>query len=192
MINWQTILTSTLLSGTLVSVILYLFKKTFEKGVETKFKEIENRQRINLEEDKRRQGKLFDDQYELYKTLLELVYKLRNSARENMYQINKRDFKFQYLKPFLQKQHEYQKSLETLLYQNKAILSESFFGELHDLKRCVNSISLNFRLFAKLKNSEEGEIDEIKSLISKDYNKLEQHYLIMTGVIQSAIGSNEK
>ena len=162
MINWQTILTSTLLSGTLISVILFLFKKSFEKGIETKFKEIENRQRLNLEEDKRREGKLFDDQYDLYKIMLALVYRLRNGARNIITQLNKTDYKFQYLNPPLKIQDCYHKSLETLLFENKAVLPEKFFGELHDLKHCVNSINSNLHYILNWGNHEVDKTEEVK------------------------------
>ncbi len=192
MLNWQTILTSTLLSGTLISVILFVFKKTFEKGIETKFKEIENRQRLNLEEDKRRQGKIFDDQYDLLKTILALTYRVRNGAREIMNLLNKTDYKFQYTKEFLHIQDGYHKSLETLLFDNKALLPDSLFGELHDLKHCINRFNSNLYLLANKEITAVDKIEAVKVHIKDDYNKLEQHYLVMTGVVQSTIGLHEK
>ena len=169
MINCQTILTSTILSGTLISVILFAFKKTFEKGIETKFKEIENRQRLKLKEDKRREGKIFDDQGDLLKTILALPYRVRNGAKEIMNLLSETDYKFQYIKEFLHIQDGYHKSLENLLFENKAFIPDSLFGELHDLKHCINRFNSNLHLISNKKITAVEKIDEIKIRIKNDY-----------------------
>lgn len=189
MIDWQTILTSVLLSSTIVSGFLFLFKKTFEKGIETKFKEIENRQRLNLEENKRRQGKVFDDQYELGKSILGLTYRVRNVYREIIDELNESDYNLLFIKDRFVSQNEYYKSLEILLLDNRAILPKVLFKELHDLKHCISyfSSSLHFLISGELSNNKE-KVSQLITSCQETYDKIDDHYIVITGIIQSSLG----
>jgi hypothetical protein len=188
MINWQTILASVLFSSTIVSAVLFIFKKMLEKGIETKFKEIENRQRLNLEEAKRRQGKIFDDQYDLSKTIVALTYRVRNKAREIMNELNNPDFNPQLIGKKIKAQSNYHKYLDKLLLDNRAILPDLLFNELHPLKNCINSFNSYFYFLANKERLEEERIIEIKNEMQELYTKIDEHYLVITGLVQSAIG----
>jgi len=191
MTNLQTILTSIVLSSSVVGAILFLFKRTIETGIKTKFKEIENKQRLNLEEKKRRQGKLFDDQYEMGKSILALTYRVRNCSRDITDELNKVDYSLQFVNQRFKIQNNYYESLETLLLDNRAILPEVLFNEVHELKHRISSI--NNRLYILLNEAKPLKEEEMKNFIDKikrDYAKIEEHYAVMTAIVQSSLGVN--
>lgn len=187
--NWQTILTSVLLSGSFVSLIIFLLKKTLEKGIETKFKEVENKQRLDLEENNRRQSKIFDDQYEICKSVTALTYRVRNGSRDIITELEKGSYNLLFIEDRLKLQNEYFKALKDLMLDNRAILPELVFKELHDLAHAIDYFNSNIRILARQNKSLAGlEIQKIISTTKELYRKIDDQYYAMTGIVQSSLG----
>lgn len=193
MINWQTILTSVLLSSTIVGLIVFLLKKTLEKGIETKFKEVENKQRINLEENKRREGKIFDDQYEICKSVIALTYRVRNGSRDIVDELSKNDYNLLFIDDRLKIQADYFRALRDLMLDNRAVLPELVFKELHDLSHSIDYFNSNLiRLSRQNKKLNSQQVQEIITETKAKFQKIDQHYLVMTGIVQSSLGVDRK
>jgi len=176
--------TSVLLSGSFVSLIVFLFKKTIEKGIETRFKEIENKQR---------QSKIFDDQYEIYKSVIALTYRVRNGSRDIVDELDKASYNLLFIEDLLKLQNEYFKALRDLMLDNRAILPELVFKELHDLSHAIDYFNRNIMILAR--QNKDLAIQEIQIIISsakEKYKKIDDHYYAMTGIVQSVLGLKSK
>src|SRR5437899_3036690 len=80
--QWGTFITSVGGAGAVLGIVGYLLKRSFESILNTKLKESEDRHKALMAETLRRQAALYDEQFEAFKTIVELVYRARNLARE--------------------------------------------------------------------------------------------------------------
>jgi hypothetical protein len=79
--DWQ-LLFSALGGASAIAIGLALFlRRSIERLLEVKLKEVEERHKVQLAEVTRRQAAIFDQQLGPLRTLLSLVYQLRNSAK---------------------------------------------------------------------------------------------------------------
>lgn len=184
---------SILLSSGIVSLIVFLLKKTLEKGIETKFKEIENKQRLDLEENKRREGKIFDDQYEISKSVIALTYRVRNGSRDIVDELNKADYNLLFIDDQLKIQNDYFRALRDLMLDDRAVLPELLFKELHDLSHAINYFNSKLiRLARQKKSLSTHQIQDIINETKEKFKQIDQHYLVMTGIVQSSLGVDRK
>lgn len=81
--DWQTIVTTVIGSGAVVSGIGYLIKKAIDKTIDARVEQIKERARAEIQEEMRRKSTVFDKQYDVFKTVLSLSYRARNTARSH-------------------------------------------------------------------------------------------------------------
>lgn len=188
MSNWGTVITSIISSGVIASVIIFLTKKILEKSIETKFKKAENQHKIDLEEVKRRERQLFDDRYTLYKILNSLIYKVRNSYKDLAWQLEN-ETHLNVSKSLRTKFNKYYTTLENLLFENKFILPDILFKELHDLKHCLSRANKNLHFLSEIYDGNQHSI--IIQDIKIEYSKIENHYNTMQRILQSESGNKK-
>ena len=187
MSQWETIITSVISSGLIASASIFVAKKTIEKGIETKFKQIENQHKIDIEENKRREAKLFDDRYELYKIITSLLYRVRNSHRDLANELESNEINQGVLDSISKTHDEYSKLLDKLIFDNRVIFPDIFFNEIHDLNKNIAHSNQNLRRLLNNKyNIEEKGI--IIKAIQVLYKKIENHYNVMLGIMQVEAG----
>lgn len=202
MLEWKTIIASIVGATTISGAIIFLAKKMFEKGIETKFKEIENRQRLILEEASRRRGKLFDDQYDFLKKVLTVIYRTRNELREMLEKFNLIFKQYKHKTKNSSPNISFNKTgiedilnnyilLDDLLKENRAIAPAHLFDLLHQLRNSIH----HFHQSVAVLNSQSGpsteEIDTWSNKIlsfKKDFQDIDNMYIEITKSIHAWIG----
>lgn len=188
MINWQTILTSILCSGTITTLIILFFKKIIERGIDSKFNTLENKERLLFEEDGRRAGKIFDDQYEAYKAVIAIVYRIRNESRHIVGLLNENEFNLEKIKVRKVILEEYYKVLHRLRYDNRVILGDVFWNEFHSLQNPINFIINFLEIFIQEGSStNREEIEELIKRIKHHNSDIDEHYLRITEIAQTIL-----
>src|SRR6266508_4464464 len=80
--QWDTLITSIGGATVVLGALGYILKHSFERVLDAKLKESEERRKAEMAETARRQAALFDKQFGTLQTILELIYRARNVARE--------------------------------------------------------------------------------------------------------------
>ena len=89
--DWQTILASITASSVIAAAIGYVIKKSYDRALDLRFERLKEQNKGLINEEMRRRGSLFDEQYSALKTGLSLVYRLSNKARDAMSLIESED-----------------------------------------------------------------------------------------------------
>jgi thiamine kinase-like enzyme len=154
-------------SSGITGILIFFFKKHFERKIEHKFKQIEVSQKLQFEEAYRRQSKLFDEQFSNYKILSATTYRLKNSSRAifRMIEIGSQSKQLkEEVKIFKSCEH----ILTETLYADKLIMEDSVFSVIHDLKHACASFLQTIHYYEE--RGSEGDIKQIEVLAGKIEN----------------------
>jgi hypothetical protein len=162
--DWKLILGSATTTGILLAIAAYVMKHTFEKILDTRLKEIEERHKASIAENIRRSGMVFDQQLTALKQAVELIYATRNMARAAA--------QGELSHKGLDRAHDALLSnyrrVEQLLFSERAILPATIFRELHALKH------LSFQLCSVLERPDKYDLDPVTlyARIDKSFNEI--------------------
>src|SRR5262249_23572149 len=87
---------------------------------------------VDVDELRRREALIFDQQLEILKTALSLVYRARNIAR-TLKESHDAEVRYRHREP-LRNLRSYHEAFENLLFEERALLPENLFNILHGLK----------------------------------------------------------
>jgi hypothetical protein len=184
-VDWKTIATTLVTTSVAVSAIGYLFRKTFERVVDARMKISEEQHKALITERARRKAAIFDKRLEAFQAALSLLYRARNAARE----INEApaDILKGEIKTHVHRLDRYHLALDEVLFEDRLILSEVVFRELH---RAVNLLHhfletvKDYADSARMPNSEEksqllGEkVGELRRLYEEIDNAYQQSVIM--------------
>lgn len=122
----------------IAALLIYLLKKHLEGSIAHRFKEQEVKQKIVLEEVIRRQGKIFDEQFENGKLLCTVTYRLKNLSQIIGHFIEKGEYYNQFEDDFNQFRRNSDLLVDTL-YSDKMIMEDEVFKVVHDLKHACST-----------------------------------------------------
>ena len=182
--DWQTIITSITTSTVITAGIIYLLKRSFDKTLELQIEKLKEQNKAEIQEIKRRESLLYDEQFTNLKLILSLVYRLRNTTREILLRIEREDFRE--LDELERNIHIYGNNLRELLYAERAILPESMFGLGHFISREMSRIQSELRnlVEGRQKNKEQAH-----SKFQQSYERLDETYQKLTKAIHTYIGT---
>ncbi len=132
--QWDTLITSIGGASAVLGVVGYVLKRSFERVLDAKLKESEERHKVLLAETVRRQAALYDQQFGALKTILALIYRARNAARGIHQSDGKPD------REVFRRLHFYHSSMEEMLFEQRAILPEDVFDVAHRTKHQVHEL----------------------------------------------------
>lgn len=166
MLDWTTILTSVLGSATIVSAIMYIFKKTFDKTIDYKFTEAESRTKAQVEELKRRQSILFDKMFEVEKNLLSEIYESRNLIKYELIKLIE-EKNFHKADELIIKINIKEKIISDILIRERIIIDEIIFAMSHEFKHALFKLKMYVEKQKSNSILDTSELREIKVLTSK-------------------------
>lgn len=117
----------------IAGILVFVLKKSIERKIDHRFKQIEVAQKLHFEEAYRRQSKLFDEQFSSYKILSATTYRLKNSSRA-IYQMISQNDPPKDLKDEMKIFRSCESLLSETMYADKLIIEDSAFSIIHDLK----------------------------------------------------------
>jgi len=186
--DWQTVVTSIASSGVIASGIGYMLKKTFDRTLELHFQKVSDQNKALIQESVRRYAFVYDKQYEVFKLILSLTYRLRNSVgdlSEQVENMNQRE-SLELYKRF----QGYNEALVEVLFEERAILPESIFLVAHELKSTLAGINSNLRFIDVTRNDNRmtsGLLQMRYTDIRMDYELIDALYQQLVKEIQDAI-----
>ena len=127
----------------------------------------------------RRQAALYDQQFGALKTILALIYRARNAARE-IYQSDGRADRDAY-----QRLQAYHTSMQEILFEQRAILPKDVFLTAHDSKHHLIGLLSAIERFRRPGRSEPrpDHNDEVRKI----YELLDAGYQRLVSAVQSHI-----
>lgn len=141
----------------------------------------------NVEELNRREALVFNQQLEILKTALSLVYRARNAAR-TLKETPDSETRGRLRGP-LRNLHSYHEAFENLLFEERALLPDRLFSILHDLKNHLAHLSM---LVEHSRRFQERGRDQARTHLVKEIERsyliLDQGYEVLVGAVQSYIG----
>ncbi|CAM3972257.1 hypothetical protein MUGA111182_19865 [Mucilaginibacter galii] len=151
----------------IAAVFIYILKKHLEASIAHRFKEQELKQKLVLEEVVRRQGKIFDEQFENGKLLCTVTYRLKNLCHTISYFVQKGQTYSQFEDDFKQFRQNSDLLVDTL-YSDKMIMEDDVFKVVHDLKHaCTHFTDLIMRAHATNRDCEPREIEKVADKIEQ-------------------------
>lgn len=199
--EWHSILIS--ISGTagVVGALGFVFRKSFEKLLETRLREIQEQQKAEISEAFRRKATVFDKQFDAFRTASSLVYRARNLSRQikdaPYLLIEEREpgaGKKQESRNVLEALRTYYRAIEELLYEEVGLMPKRPFKILHDQKYRIQRFLSTAELYA----DQQGKIkidNKKKAHLQKDmtiaYEDLDRGYEIFLDFSRKYIGSEE-
>ena len=137
--DWQTVVTSIASSGVIASGIGYMLKKTFDRTLELHFQKVSDQNKALIQESVRRYAFVYDKQFEVFKLILSLIYRLRNSVKELSEQVE--NMSQRESRELYKRFQGYNEALVEVLFEERAILPESIFLAVHELKSVLAGIN---------------------------------------------------
>lgn len=154
----QQLLVSLGAPAVVTGVIAYLLKNSIEKVIDSRFKLLEERNKLFLAENTKKQAELHDKRTDLYRTLLTLIYRARNATKEAL------DLPAPLTpdetRKVTSKLRVYHSALTELLYEERAFLPDDFFGLAHDLKAAVSEFISRLEYRARRANPSDIETQQ--------------------------------
>ena len=185
--DWKTIVATALSSGSILTLASYLLKKGFEKAVDTKFEKFKEENKASIQEYYRRQARIFDAQYDTATTIISLIYRQRNLAREILEELQKGQID----KPNAIKLHSrfssYSETLSDIMYDDRLNFNEDFFRLVHKYKRFsqqILAIHSNLETNKFYKKGDKNELNKLVENLSKSFNIIDNLYQEIVDYIQ--------
>jgi hypothetical protein len=185
--DWQTIVASIGTSSVIASGVGYLLKRAFDQTLAVQVDKIKTENKALIEENARRYAFIYDKQYDAFKLVLSLTYRLRNLIRDLS------DHTYDVLvhqdRELFDRFQAYHSALVDLIYEERAILPNSIFAIAHDSKNVSFSILSNFEYLQRRQTHLSHEVIQQRlQEIRADYDLIDQLYNRLVHEIQMAIG----
>jgi hypothetical protein len=154
--------------------IAYALKHSFEKLLDTRIAQLEERNKAFIAENIKRQAQLFDKRSEIYRTIVALAYRSRNAARDAL--APPKDSSRRPNDVLLSRLESYHQILAELLYDERAVLPSEFFDFAHEMKSTM--AKLHYLLEYRSRRSEpldsrkEEDLNQTISYIDSLYQQL--------------------
>ena len=168
------------------AIIGYVLKTSFTKALDVKIEKLKEENRASINEQVRRQAFLFDQHYELYKKALSVIYRLRNTLRELKLEIDKVAHRksdpmaiLRYIEIIDEYADEHNTlrthgdKLQDMLYENRALIPESIFAYLHDVKHVIYSVRNALSIIRE--KDPENRLKDLKKLQYECELRVENH-----------------
>ncbi|RRB06314.1 hypothetical protein [Larkinella rosea] len=164
MIDWKTIVYSIFGSATISAGVIYILKKGFDKAIDSKFAHIENENKLELVEIKRRQSMIFDKIFEAEKNLLSAVYESRNIIKNDIIRlIEVGDFSTTI--DMIKKIENSESIVSEILVKDRILLDDEIFKKSHRFKHILYDLYVAIKLITNVDvTPNENSILEIKTL----------------------------
>jgi hypothetical protein len=195
-IDIQTVLASLTGSAVIAGAVGYVLKKSFDRSLELRIANLKEERKAEIEERKRRDAELFDQQRDAFKTVLSLAYRSRNSAKAIIQQFDNNE-------PESTRQHldrdsdwmsyrTYSKSMIQLLYDERAIMPPRLFAVAHEMK----TLLVTFELVAEhlrhvgtheTEGKEKGHRERYLRDLRNYYEQINTMYDVITEEVQARL-----
>lgn len=181
--DWSTVAIAVPAAAAAAGVVGVVLRVTVERAIDARFKILEEQNRAKIQEETRRQSRLYDRQFDALKAALTITYRLRNTLREVTTDAPPEMNRVKELMSRVRTLHD---ALSELLFEERAILPEGLFVHLHELRHEFDSLSRyqlqTPRLAAKTK-------DDWARVRSK-YQIIDKLYLELASSVRIAIGAD--
>src|SRR5688572_24553970 len=143
--DWSILLTSIGGSAAVAAILVWGAKTAIERTLDVRLKRAEAEQQANIQELFRRQAFVWDRQFETSRILLGLIYRVRNAARDIAAQASASDATSKVsdktIRELVQRLTTYTGSVQSILFDERAIVPQVIFKLAHDTKISVAHIS---------------------------------------------------
>jgi hypothetical protein len=198
-VDWATILSSTGLSAAVFGGLSLLLKKSVENSLAVFFETVKEERKARIQEEVRRQAKLFDRQFESFSTVLALVYRARNASRELRELLENAEpekglekstphHKGEVMKAVSDLRKRivtYHRALEELLFQDRIYFSGLVFSLAHESKGVIMEIDSLVK-YAQHADDEKGR--QARRRLSDAVTRLDSMYEALVAKIQTEAG----
>lgn len=169
--EWPTVLTTAIGSGAILSGVAYVMKVAFARAVDARVERIKETTKAEITEDMRRSAAVFDRQYDVFRTVLSLTYRARNTARyvlehiEAGYTVNSVNVD---RPPRSGELGTYSGAIIALLYDERAVIPPKLFKMAHTLKNSLGLfLATEEQLFFPLVHSELNTVDKREAVLEQ-------------------------
>ncbi len=191
MFDPQILLTTVLGSGAVVAAAGYVLRKYFDRILDIRMSTLQEQNKAILTEMSRRRAAVYDQLFDVLRTSASLVYRARNCARDISAHPAHIDRK--HSRERLEGLKAYHTAIEELLYEQRALLPDSIFRNLHEMKTSLSAFILHVERYRRTKKSE-GEQSEKSLEIQRDilscFQQLDTQYAVLAEIIQKHISSD--
>lgn len=188
-IDWSNIISATSIAAAIASAIGYALKKSFERILDARLKQAEEKSKAAISELTRRKAAIYDQQVSTLKTATSLVYRSRNTARTvketaiaGGIQDKNADIKT------LLAQHA---AIRELLYLDVAILPEEIFKSLHRLGHNLQDCAAALEPFGKRRAKNTDPTGDEKRLVEEKFILLDTDYQQLVSLVHRHLGVTE-
>lgn len=191
MLDPEILLTTLLGSGAVVAAASYVLRRYFDRILDIRMTVIQEQNTAILTEMSRRRAAVYDQLFDVLRTAASLVYRARNFARD----INAHPEQIDRKQPRerLEGLKAYQTAIEELLYEQRALLPDSLFRNLHDMKGYLKGFIVRVEMYRRYKNSE-GErstkLRDIQREMTTFFQHLDTQYAVLAEIIQRHLSSD--
>lgn len=140
-IEWPTVIAAALASGGVTGAVAYLAKALIERALDVRFDRLNQEQSALIAEATRRQAFIWDAQYSALKTLLALIYRLRNTLRELVAALRQPSKDYNWERSLIERIEKYRAALSELAFEERAILPPDIFPITHQFTKIVASLA---------------------------------------------------
>lgn len=184
--DWLTIVTSFSSSAAVAGAITYALKKSFDRALDLRFERLKEQNKALINEEIRRRGSLFDEQYSALKTGLALVYRLRNKARDAIRFMESEDRN--QVKKCTREMGSLVTAAREILFEERATLPKRFFDCLHNMHHDVAVFNTICDTFSHERNAEKDKTTEIIKRAKEGYEMIDTIYLVFAEDVHSYLG----
>lgn len=196
--DWNTLVLSLFGSASLTAVIAYILKRALDRTLELQGQKLLARHAEMIKEEVRRAACVFDQQFSAYRTVLSLVYRLRNTLREFRTIVETSEGGDQgTLSATAKTYHEaktYHDSISNLLFDQRAILPPDIFKPSHNIKQEFQGIQSAWNIISRYGRQTSitpGKFEAERQHIIRSCERVDELYQQLVVSVQHAIGLQE-
>ncbi len=176
----NSIITSILSTAFLVTLIEYFFKKSYEKLLDRKLE--------SFKEEIRQKSKIHDSQFTIFHELNSMVYRARNKVRDINDLLKGNPIDHNSINDHSRSLNAYTNAIAEILYENRILLTEDIFNQIHGLKNSLSAIEKTLpRLRISIINDNKNEIENFRKEFISQYQKINNFYNDITDTTQKSI-----
>ena len=185
-IDWSNIVSTTLIAAAVAGAIGYALKKSFERILDARIKQAEEKNKAAITEITRRKAAIYDQQVSTLKTATSLVYRSRNTARsvKETAILGGKPEKDSDIKT-LQAQYA---AIRELLYLDVAILPEEIFKALHRQGHNLHDFAAALEPIAKIRSKNVEPSEQEKLLVEEKFLLLDNDYQQLVSLVHRHLG----
>jgi predicted membrane chloride channel (bestrophin family) len=187
----EILLTTLLGSGVVVAAASYVLRRYFDRTLDIRMTAIQEQNTAILTEMSRRRAVVYDQLFDVLRTAASLVYRARNFARD----INAHPEHIDRKQPRerLEGLKAYQTAIEELLYEQRSLLPDSIFRNLHDMKGYLQGFIVRVEMYRRYKHSEgerSTQLRDIQREMTTFFQHLDTQYAVLAEIIQKHLSSD--